>query len=209
MAYTYLIGWRKLDKWYYGYRNKESPQTDLWIEYFTSSKYVKEFREKHGEPDVVRVHRVFPNKDAAMNYEDRFLSRVKAVRSERWLNRARRGVEFRSPEKFSDRSRAKMSASAKRWRENNKKTTTAAMSENARRQISRVNANGLRAPWTKERCERISSALVGNTNRLGLKNSEEQNRKIAESAKYRPMVCCAICQRVLVVNALSQHARTH
>ena len=69
MAYTYLIGWRKLDKWYYGYRNRDNPESDLWVEYFTSSKYVKEFRELHGEPDVVRVHRVFPDKVSAMDDE--------------------------------------------------------------------------------------------------------------------------------------------
>lgn len=209
MAYTYLIGWRKLDKWYYGYRNRDNPESDLWVEYFTSSKYVKEFRELHGEPDVVRVHRVFPDKNSAMVYEDRFLYKVKAVRSSRWLNRGRRGIEFRSPDKFSDESRKRMSDSQKAYRASNKKVTTARMSENARRQIERVNELGLRASWTKERCARISSALVGNTNRLGLKNSEEQNRRIAESAKYRPMVCCVVCRRVLVVNAMSQHARTH
>ncbi len=209
MAYTYLIGWRDLDAWYYGYRNRDNPETDLWIEYFTSSKFVKQFRDKHGEPDVIRVHRIFADKRAAMEYEDRFLHRVDAVRSNRWLNRARRGIEFRSPEVFSDKSRAKMSASAKAWRANNVKPTTKAMSDNARLQIERVNANGMRAEWTADRRAKISASLIGNTNRLGLKNSEEQNRKITESTRNRPMVYCAVCRRELVVNALSQHMRTH
>lgn len=209
MAYTYLIGWRNLDVWYYGYRNRDNPESDLWVEYFTSSKYVKEFREKNGEPDVIRVHRIFPDKKSAMVYEDRFLYKVKAVRSSRWLNRGRRGIEFRSPEKFSMESRKRMSDSQKAYRAANKKVTTSRMSENARRQIERVNELGLRASWTPERKRRISEGLKGNKNRTGLKNSEEQNRKIADSAKYRPMACCAICRREVVVNALSQHMRTH
>ncbi len=209
MAYTYLIGWRSLDVWYYGYRNRENPDSDLWVEYFTSSKYVKQFRELHGEPDVVRVHRVFPDKVSAMEYEDRFLYRVKAVRSSRWLNRGRRGIEFRSPEKFSEESKMKMSESAKEWRKNNRKPTTKRMSENARRQIERVNESGFRGEWTDERRQKISEKLIGNKSRTGLTNSEEQNRKIAESAKYRPVACCAICRREVVVNALSQHLRKH
>lgn len=209
MAYTYLIGWRKLDKWYYGYRNRDNPESDLWVEYFTSSKYVKAFRELHGEPDVVRVHRVFPDKVSAMVFEDRFLYRVKAVRSSRWLNRGRRGIEFKSPDKFSDASRAKMSESAKEWRRNNTKPTTKRMSDNARRQLERINAEGNRGEWTPERRRKISEKLIGNKSRTGLANSEEQNRKIAESAKYRPVACCAICRREVVVNALSQHLRKH
>ena len=209
MAYTYLIGWRSLDVWYYGYRNRENPDSDLWVEYFTSSKYVKQFRELHGEPDVVRVHRVFPDKVSAMEYEDRFLYRVKAVRSSRWLNRGRRGIEFRSPEKFSEESKMKMSESAKEWRKNNRKPTTKRMSENARRQIERVNESGFRGEWTDERRQKISEKLIGNKSRTGLTNSEEQNRKIAESAKYRPVARCAICRREVVVNALSSHLRKH
>ena len=88
MAYTYLIGWRSHDKWYYGvrYANKKPPSDDLWSSYFTSSKKVKEFRNLYGEPDVIRVHREFSDRADAIEYELRFLRRVGATRSERWLN---------------------------------------------------------------------------------------------------------------------------
>lgn len=63
--YTYLIGWTKQDKWYYGvrYANKVSPDLDLWKEYFTSSNYVTEFRNLHGEPDVVTIDKIFDDVD--------------------------------------------------------------------------------------------------------------------------------------------------
>lgn len=94
--YTYLIGWRELDMWYYGVRtaNTEEPESDLWIRYFTSSKFVKALRESHGEPDAVRVHKRFNSREEAVEFEDRFLTRVNAVNSERWLNRCNGGKKF-------------------------------------------------------------------------------------------------------------------
>lgn len=87
--YTYLIGWTELDKWYYGvrYANTKPPEDDLWKQYFTSSKYVKEFREKFGEPNVVKIDRIFNNKQEAVNYEHQFLIENKALYSEKWLNK--------------------------------------------------------------------------------------------------------------------------
>lgn len=50
VPYTYLIGWSKLNKWYYGSRTaKNCHPSELWIKYFTSSKFVKEFRRLYGE----------------------------------------------------------------------------------------------------------------------------------------------------------------
>lgn len=86
-AYTYIVGWRSLDLWYYGFRCSDDPGNDLWVKYFTSSKYVAEKRKEVGEPDVVRVHKVFSTKKEAQTHESKFLRRVKAKTSKRWLNR--------------------------------------------------------------------------------------------------------------------------
>lgn len=87
--YTYLIGWTKLDKWYYGvrYANPKSPKEDLWKQYFTSSKYVKEFREKFGDPDIVRIDKVFHTKQEAVNYEHQFLTENAVLYDDKWLNK--------------------------------------------------------------------------------------------------------------------------
>lgn len=46
-CYTYLIGWSEYDIWYYGVRYaKGCNPADLWVKYFTSSKFVREFREQ-------------------------------------------------------------------------------------------------------------------------------------------------------------------
>lgn len=74
-SYTYKISWTTHNIHYYGvrYGNKHSPSDDLWIHYFTSSKYVNEFREKHGEPDIILIDKEFDNAQDAIDYEDKML----------------------------------------------------------------------------------------------------------------------------------------
>lgn len=87
MPYTYLIGWRSKDIWYYGSRwAKEARPSDLWKTYFTSSKRVKQLREELGEPDVVEVRRVFSDSATCRAWETRVIQRMGMVRSKRWLN---------------------------------------------------------------------------------------------------------------------------
>ncbi len=62
IPYTYIIGWSLYNKYYYGVRYaKNCNPNDLWKTYFTSSKYVKEFRNNHGEPDIIQVRKTFEN----------------------------------------------------------------------------------------------------------------------------------------------------
>lgn len=89
MPYTYLIGWTNCDKWYYGVRYaKDSNPEDLWVDYFTSSKYVRMFREEFGEPDVIEVRKVFDDANTAIAWELNVLRCVKVLNSDRWLNKS-------------------------------------------------------------------------------------------------------------------------
>lgn len=78
--YTYLIGWSKLNKWYYGCqyannkRNIANPK-NLWKTYFTSSVCVKQFREEHGEPDVIEVRKIFYNSKKCLLWEHKILQK--------------------------------------------------------------------------------------------------------------------------------------
>lgn len=96
IPYTYLIGWSKLDKWYYGveYGIKKIPcanPKNLWNTYFTSSKIVEYFRECHGEPDVVSIRKVFSfgtdeeKMINAINWEKRVLSKIDITKN-KWIN---------------------------------------------------------------------------------------------------------------------------
>lgn len=95
LSYTYLIGWSKLDKWYYGRRTaKGCSPDDLWVTYFTSSVYVSEFREKNGEPDIIQVRKTFKSSYLCKRCENRVLLKLKAAKDDRWLNRTNGDLNF-------------------------------------------------------------------------------------------------------------------
>lgn len=86
--YTYLIGWSKLDTWYYGCRwSKDANPDDLWKTYFTSSKYVKEFAVNNGNPDIIEVRKVFYDADACRLWEHKVLRRMMVSNKTKWLNK--------------------------------------------------------------------------------------------------------------------------
>lgn len=86
--YTYLIGWPELNKWYYGSRYaKGCDPSELWVKYFTSSKQVKEFRKKHGEPTVKTVRKIFVDSVSVRMWEHRVLKRLKVIHDDKWLNK--------------------------------------------------------------------------------------------------------------------------
>lgn len=89
VPYTYLIGWTQHNKWYYGVRfAKECHPDDLWVKYFTSSKQVKLLRDVVGEPDVIRVRRIFNSSEKAVLWETKVLRRLRIKEHSHWLNQA-------------------------------------------------------------------------------------------------------------------------
>ena len=86
--YTYYISWSAISKSYYGVKyGKDANPDTFWKDYFTSSKYVKEMREKYGDPDIIQVRKVFSEAKEAIRWEDKVLNRIKAVGREDWINK--------------------------------------------------------------------------------------------------------------------------
>lgn len=86
--YTYLIGWSEHKKYYYGVRYAEGcDPNDLWETYFTSSKYVKDFRYKNGEPDIIQVRKTFTDSNKAIEWEHKVLHRMNASAREDFINK--------------------------------------------------------------------------------------------------------------------------
>ena len=110
--YTYLIGWSNQNKYYYGVRYaKDCHPNDLWNKYFTSSKYVAQLREDHGEPDVVQVRKTFNSSKDACDWETKVLKRLDATHRNDFLNMNVAGafnLSHKSPE-----HRAKLSEANK------------------------------------------------------------------------------------------------
>ena len=97
IPFTYLIGWSKHNIWYYGMRYAQNTTPDdLWSNYFTSSKYVKNFRIEYGEPDVIQVRKTFTTKEAAIKWEHTVLKRLKVLTLDKWLNKNIGGTKFYS-----------------------------------------------------------------------------------------------------------------
>lgn len=87
--YTYLIGWTKLGKYYYGVRySSHCDPSDLWTTYYTSSRHVKSFRIQHGEPDIIQVRKTFPNRHTAIKHEEKVLRRLDCAGRDDFLNKA-------------------------------------------------------------------------------------------------------------------------
>lgn len=86
VPYTYLIGWSKLNTWYYGVRfAKGCHPDDLWRTHFTSSKRVSAFRKEQGEPDIIEIRKTFETSDQARIWEERVLKCIN-IKDGKWLN---------------------------------------------------------------------------------------------------------------------------
>ena len=88
-AYTYFVGWTKLNKFYYGVRYAKgcSPE-DLFVTYFTSCKGVHNLIGEHGNPDLIEVRKTFENIDRAREWEHRVLRRLKVIEKDFWINKS-------------------------------------------------------------------------------------------------------------------------
>lgn len=95
--YTYYIKWKAFGISYYGssYSKKCHP-SKLWKSYFTSSKYVKEFRKTHGEPDIIKITKIFDNIESCREWENTFLIKTKACKNNKMLNRSNPGAYGKS-----------------------------------------------------------------------------------------------------------------
>ncbi len=91
--FTYIIGWSQNKKFYYGAKYARGCHpNDLWTTYFTSSKYVKEFIRENGEPDIIKIHRTFEDKDSCITFEHYYLHKIDAKNNTLFLNESNGGL---------------------------------------------------------------------------------------------------------------------
>lgn len=93
--FTYIIGWSKHKSFYYGCKYSQGCHpNDLWKSYFTSSKFVEEFRQKFGEPDIIKIHRTFPDRNSCVLFENEYLTKIDAKNHSLFLNESNGGKDF-------------------------------------------------------------------------------------------------------------------
>lgn len=106
--YTYLIGWSKHNKFYYGVRYaKNCSPNDLWKTYFTSSKRVHNLRERIGEPDILQIRKKFTSKEKARLWEYKAIRRFGMISDKRFLNCHDGGAYFMNKGGYSLPERSK------------------------------------------------------------------------------------------------------
>jgi hypothetical protein len=127
IPYTYLIGWSKNNKWYYGVKFAKGCNPNMfWKEggYFTSSEYVKEYRKIHGEPDVIQIRKKFNCPIKACRWEEKVLNKMGVIKenSDMWLNKCISRaistnviIESNKNRQITEESKLKNSESIKEW----------------------------------------------------------------------------------------------
>lgn len=159
--YTYLIGWSKLNKWYYGVRfSKNCNPGEIWNTYFTSSKYVKKFREEQGEPDVVEVRKTFENEHQARLWEHKVLKRLNAPKNDKWLNKTDNKSIYNDEESYKKIAAAKTGKKRSKPHPCKGKPRPACKGRIPWNKGKKLSAEqiGQRKPHTQETKEKISKA---------------------------------------------------
>lgn len=89
MPFTYYLYHIPTDTHYYGARwAKNSNPDSLWTSYFSSSRAVHNLIDLYGKDSfVTRVMRIFDTGEEARLWESKFLRRVRAVESSKWINK--------------------------------------------------------------------------------------------------------------------------
>ena len=205
IPYTYLIGWSKQKKYYYGVQfGKKSNPKNLWVIYFTSSRNVKKFREQYGEPDIIQIRKTFETAEKARLWETNVIQKMNLVTNTMWLNKTDNTSKFyfegtrgpRSPEhteklrkahlgkKISDEHKQKLHEgrrNAKNSIEHNNAISKASKGKKHTEE-SRKNMQIARMNIPKE--ER--NVLASNAGKMSAKKyKEDTNRQIAHSERMK------------------------
>lgn len=195
MAFTYLIGWSGANKWYIGSRWAEGcAPSDLWKSYFTSSKYVRAFRKKHGEPDIIEVGRVFESKKAAIEHEAFLLKINRAKERECFLNKSD-GCVF-DPADPEIRERIREALTGKKLSNWHRERIALGKIGNANRKGTVTSEQGRRN--------------IGRA-KLGTRHSDETKRKMSQTRAGRKfsLVECPHCGKIGGESAMKQWHFNH
>ena len=162
MPYTYLIGWSRHNKFYYGARwAKNSSPNDLWKTYFTSSKHVKNFVEKYGDPDIIQIRNIFDSSQDAKLWEEQVLRRMNVISDNRFLNKNVNGKFLKEGPQSKDHVEKRISATTI----SRKRNGTYFVSEETKKKIS-DSTKGVSKPHSEEHKTAIQNRLQSFNRRI-------------------------------------------
>jgi len=190
--YTYLIGWSKLNRWYYGVRYaKDAHPNELWMRYFTSSKVVKKFVEINGEPDVIEIRKTFDSPSKARLWESRVLTRMRVSSDNRFLNITTNAAPVSPselPKEVEDLRRSKISSSHK----------IGNIQYRSQKESYPDSAKSIISQKTKDRWAKTDKTILSEKMKQGWKNmtqeSEEMRKESWKKAYHaKPLLECPHC----------------
>lgn len=166
IPYVYLIRWTNQDVSYIGVRHAANCHpSDLWKTYFTSSKYVTEFRQLHGEPDHIEILKEFIDPNEAIEYEAQKLKEFDVLNNDNWLNRCIHGKYFGVIAPRSEETRKRISES---WK------TRPPVSAETRLKMSIARKGKKHSEETKAKMRGENNSFYGKT------HSEATRKKLSE-----------------------------
>lgn len=187
MPYTYIITHIPSNVKYYGVQYKKSAvPEDLGVTYFSSSKILKNLIKEEGLINFkFEVRQQFDNKEDAIRWERKFLTKINAANSSSWFNLSNGGAINPGGYKLSEITKRRMSKPKnKEHREKLKKHLDEKRKipkwteERKRKQSERLlghtfNRGKIKGSYSEEHCKAISSGLIGNKNGIGKHNMKE------------------------------------
>jgi hypothetical protein len=195
IPYTYLLGWKTNDVWYYGVRYARKTKClyeegchpdDLFVTYRSSSLHVRNYIKKYGNPDVIQIRKTFNTRDEAIMWETKVLTRLKVKTNRKWLNVAISGSlpvysgdehPLRQKGGHTKESRLKMSAS--HLGKKISKETKLKMSESRKGALNPMYGIGGMLGKT----HREETKLKMSESRKGSRLSKESKEKISQTCK--------------------------
>jgi hypothetical protein len=160
--FTYSIYCKPTNQYYYGTRYAVGCQpSDLWQTYFTSSKVVKSLINLYGkEAFDIKIRKIFKTKHQALLWEEKFLKRVQAAQSPKWLNKHNGNKTFYCTGHQGNLGRKQ--------------------SDETKLKRRLANLGKKRPPFSAEHRQKIRDA------KLGVKMSDEARMKMSQSRKNKP-----------------------
>jgi hypothetical protein len=173
IPFTYLIHCTVTDQYYYGSRyGRRCHPSSLWTSYFTSSKVVKQLILEHGKDAfTVSVRKTFDTPEEARRWESKFLNKVKAAQSDKWLN------QHNADEKFY----------CKGHHGNLGKKHTKEHNEN----ISKGQRGIKRNPFSEEHRKKLSESRIGKP--LSVETKQKLSNIRRGRSKILKLVICPHC----------------
>ena len=190
-SYTYLIGWKTLQTYYYGIRYAKNCKTEeLFNTYFTSSKYVKEFLQKHGTPDIIEIRKKFNDVQKAQLWESKVLRRINAKDRKDFLNKTdNKSISSEKAMQGATKKRSKSfreKLSSYRKGKKHSEETRKKMSEAAKSRKIHGMSGKKHTEKTRKKLSEIGKTKIGNKNNCyGKKHSEETKLKISLSKRTK------------------------